>query len=192
MIYSGILPGTCRRFYGRSLGVHVSVLVRRHLRQTQHCILALQTVIMRLFARVLTLHSSARLTGRKFLKTRRRDTVQLGMLPPMSDHLICVCADEVTLQTMKMWRLVLHWSEGRCIRALSPPTRHVGPILLEITPHQGIQSLVPRGMLYKTSFVAERITTILTHAVEVCLMLSVAAMMIPAVLVEPKSVTTIK
>jgi len=95
-------------FYGRSLGVHVSVLVRRHLRQTQHGILALQTMIMRLLARVLTLHSTARLTGGKFLETRRRDTVQFGVLPPMSNHLIRVCADEVALQTMKMRRLVLH------------------------------------------------------------------------------------
>lgn len=141
---------------------------------------------------MLTLHSSARLTGRKFLETRRRDTVQFGVLPPMGNHLIRVCADEVTLQTVKMRCLVLHRAEGRCVRALSPATWHVGPILLEITSHQGIQPLVPRGMLYETSFVAERITTILTHTVEVSLMLSVAAMRIPAVLVESESVTAIK
>lgn len=179
-------------FYGRSLGIHVSVLVRWHLRQTQHCILALQTMIMRLLARMLTLHSSARLTGCKFLETRCRDTIQLGVLPPMSDHLIRVCADEVALQTVKMRRLVLHWPEGRCVRALSPATWHVGSILLEITSHQGIEPLVPRSMLHKTSLVAERIATILAHTVEVSLMFSIAAMIVPAVLVESESVTTIK
>lgn len=144
-----------QNFYGRSLGVHVSVLMRRHLRQTQHRILTLQTMIMCLLARMLTLHSSARLTGRKFLETRRRDTVQLGVLPPMSDHFIRVCANEVAFQTVKMRRFVLHRPERRCVCALSPAARHIGPILLEITTHQGIQSLVPRGMLHKTSFVAE-------------------------------------
>lgn len=44
-------------------------------------------------------------------------------------------------------------------------------------------------MLHEASFVAERITAVLTHAVEVCLMLSVTTMRIPAVLVESESVT---
>lgn len=147
---------------------------------------------MGLLAGVLTLHGPAGLTGCELLETRCRDAVQLGMLPSMGDHLVRVRANEVALKTVKMRRLVLHRTKGRRVRALSPAAGHVGPVLLEITAHQGIQSLVPRGMLHEASFVAERVAAVLTHAVKMCLMLSVTAMRVPAVFVESKSVTTKK
>lgn len=188
MLYSSVLSraGSLRE---RSLSVHVSVLVRRHLRQTQHRVLALQAMIMSLLARVLTLHGPAGLTGGELLETRRRDAVQLGVLPSMGDHLIRVRANKVALETVKVRRLVLHRTKRRRVSALSPAAWHIGPILLEITSHQGIQPLMPRGMLHETSFVAEGVAAILTHAMKMCLMLSVTAMRVPAVLVESKSVT---
>jgi len=169
----------------------VSVLVRRHLRQTQHRVLTLKAVIVRLLAGVLALHRSARLTGRKLLETRSRDAVQLGVLSPMRDHFVRVRANEVAFQTVKVRCLVLHRSEGRRVRALSPAAGYVGTILLEITAHQGVQPLVPRGMLHEAGLVAKRVTAILAHAVEVSLMLSVAAVRVPAVFVESESVTII-
>lgn len=143
---------------------------------------------MRLLAGMLTLHGSAGLTGRELLKTRRRDAVQLGVLPSMGDYLVRVRANKIALQTMKVRRLVLHRSERRRVRALSSAARHIGAILLEVATHQGVQALVSCGMLHETRFVAERIAAVLAHAVEVSLMLSVAAMRIPAILVEPEPV----
>lgn len=93
---------------------------------------------MSLLAGVLALHGPAGLTGSELLETRRRDAVKLGVLPSMSDHLVRVRANKVALQTVKVRRLVLHRTEGRRVRALSPAAGHVGPILLEITAHQGI------------------------------------------------------
>lgn len=164
------------------------VLVRRHLRQTQHRVLTLQTMVMRLLAGMLALHSSARLTRGKLLEARRRDAVQLGVLPPVSDHLVRVRADKVALQAMKVRRLVLHRSERRRVRTLSSAAGHVGAILLKVAAHQGVQALVSRGVLHETRLVAERVAAVLAHAVKVSLMLSVAAMRIPAILVEPEPV----
>lgn len=143
---------------------------------------------MSLLARVLALHGPTGLTGSELLETSRRDAVQLGVLPTMSDHLVRVRANKIALQTVKVRRLVLHRTKGRRVRALSPAAGHVGPVLLEITTHQGVQSLVSRGMLHEASFVAERIAAVLTHAVEMCLMLSITAMRISAVFVESESV----
>lgn len=164
--------------------------MRRHLRQAQHRVLTLQAMIVRLFAGVLALHGSARLAGSELLETGCRNAVQLGVLPSMGDHLVRVRADEVAFQTVKVRRFVLHRPEGRRVRALSPAARHIGPVLLEVTSHQGVQSLVSRGVLHEASFVAERVTAVLAHTVEMSLMLSIAAMRISAVFVESESVTS--
>lgn len=167
----------------------MAVLVRRHLRQAQDRVLTLQAMIMRLFAGVLTLHGPAWLAGGKLLETRSRDAVQLGVLPSMSDHLVRVRANKLAFQAVKVRRFVLHRAEGRRVRALRPAAWHVGPVLLEVASHQGIQPFVPRGVLHEASLVAEGVTAVLTHTMEVSLMLSIAAMRISAVFVESESVT---
>lgn len=135
---------------------------------------------------MLTLHTSAGLTGSEFLKASRGDTVQLRVLPPMSHHFVGVRADEVALQTVEVRCLVLHRPQRRRVRALGPSAGHVRPVLLEIATHQGVQTLVPRCVLHETRLVAERVAAVLSHAVEVGLVLPVAAVRVPAVFVEPE------
>lgn len=141
-------------------------------------------MIVSLFAGMLALYTTAGLTRRELLKTCRRDTVQFRVLPPVGDHFVRVRANEVALEAMEVGRLVLHRAQRGRVRALRPPTRHVGPVLLEIATHQGVEPLVSRRVLDETSFVAERVATVLTHAVEMRLVFPVTAVGIPAVLVE--------
>lgn len=47
-------------------------------------------------------------------------------------------------------------------------------------------------MLNETRFVAERVAAVLTHAVEMCLVLSVAAVWVPTVFVESEPEMEIK
>lgn len=47
-------------------------------------------------------------------------------------------------------------------------------------------------MLNETRFVAERVAAVLTHAVEMCLVLSVAAVRVPTVFVESEPEMEIK
>ena len=82
--------------------------MRGHLRQTQHSVLTLKTVVVSLFARMLALDTPAWLTGRELLETCGGYAVQFRVLPPMSDHLVRIRADEVALQTVKVGRFVLH------------------------------------------------------------------------------------
>lgn len=49
-----------------------------------------------------------------------------------------------------------------------------------------------RRMLNETRFVAERVAAVLTHAVEMCLVLSVAAVRVPTVFVESEPEMEIK
>lgn len=167
-----------------SLCVHVAILVSGHLGQAEDGVLALQAMIVSLFAGMLALYTTARLARRELLKARRRDTVQFRVLPPVGDHLVRVCANEIALETMEVGRLVLHRAQRGRVRALRPAARHVCPVLLEIAAHQGVETLVPRRVLNETRLVAERVAAVLTHAVEVRLMLPVTAVGIPAVLVE--------
>ena len=138
-------------------------------------------MIVSLFAGMLALHTTARLARRELLKARRRYTVQL---PPVGDHFVRVRANEVALEAMEVGRLVLHRAQRGRVRALCPPARHVRSVLLEVATHQGVEALVSRRVLDETSFVAERVAAVLTHAVEMRLMLPVTAVGIPAVLVE--------
>lgn len=141
-------------------------------------------MIVSLFAGMLALYTTARLTRRELLKACRRYTVQFRVLPPVGDHFVRVRANEVALEAMEVGRLVLHRAQRRRVRALCPPTRHVRSVLLEIATHQGVETLVSRRVLDETSFVAERVPAVLTHAVEMRLMFPVTAVGIPAILVE--------
>lgn len=143
---------------------------------------------MSLLPRVLTLHSTTRLTRREFLKSRSRNTVQFCMLTPMRDYLVRVRTNEVALQTMEVRCFVLHRAKGRRIGALCTATWHVGSILLKITAHKSVQTLVPCRMLNETCLVAKRITTVLAHAMEMSLMLPVTAVRVPAIFVESEPI----
>lgn len=91
-----------------SLCVHVSILVRGHLCQTEHSVLTLKTVVVSLFARMLALDTPARLAGRELLETSGCYAVQFRVLSSMSDHLVRIRADEVAFQTVEVGRFVLH------------------------------------------------------------------------------------
>lgn len=82
--------------------------MRGHLRQTQHSVLTLKTVVVSLFARMLALDTPARLTGRELLETCGGYAVQFRVLSSMSDHLVRIRADEIALQTVEVGRFVLH------------------------------------------------------------------------------------
>jgi hypothetical protein len=71
------------------------------------------------------------------------------------------------------------------VGTVGPPARHVGAVLLEVSTHQSVESLVARGVLDEPRLVAEAVPAILPLAVEVRLVLSVAAVLVLAVLVEP-------
>lgn len=145
-------------------------------------------MIMSLLARVLTLHGTARLTRRKFLKARSRYTVQFCMLTPMCNYLVRVRTNEIALQTMEMRGFVLHRTKGRRICTLCTPARHVGSVLLKITAHKRVQTLMPCRMLNETRLVAKRVTTVLAHAMKMSLMFPVTAVWVPAIFVESEPV----
>ena len=60
-----------------------------------------------LFAIVTAAWSCTVLGRGELFKSCSQDAVQLLMLSPVSDHLVCVCAVVVTFQTMKMTRTLL-------------------------------------------------------------------------------------
>lgn len=87
---------------------HVPVLVRRHLGQPEHGVLAAETVVVGLFAGVhATAGLAARLCRRELLEARGHDRVQFLVLAPVRHHFVGVRAHELALQTMEMRRLVL-------------------------------------------------------------------------------------
>lgn len=162
----------------------MSVLVSGHLRQTKHRVLALQAMVVGLFTGVLALYTAARLARGELLEACRRYAVQLRVLAPVSDYLVGVRAHEVAFQTMEVGSLVLHRAQRRRVRALRSSARYIRSVLLKVAAHQGVQSFVASSVLYEAGFVAERVSAVLTHAVEVRLVLPVAAVGIPAVFVE--------
>ncbi|KAJ3653144.1 hypothetical protein Zmor_019053 [Zophobas morio] len=93
--------------------LHVAVLVRGHLGQTQHGVLAGQTVVVGLLAAVLTIRDPAVLAGGELLEAGGLDRVQLLVLPAVRHHLVGVGADEVALEAVEVGGLVLG---GTCKR----------------------------------------------------------------------------
>ncbi len=91
----------------------MSVLVRLHLRQAEHCVLALPAVVVRLLAVVRALRrgrgrvgrpqrAAARLRRRELVEARRHDGVQLLVLAPVGHHLVRVRAVVVALQAVEV------------------------------------------------------------------------------------------
>lgn len=70
-------------------------------------------------------------------------------------------------------------------------TRHPSKAF-KLLAAQGIQPLMTGRVLHKSGFVAESVIAVLSHAVEVRLVLSVVAAREAAILVEPKSHVAIR
>ena len=170
----------------------VSILVSRHLRESENRKPAYHAVVMRLPPVVLTPGDATLLRRRRLREPRRRDGVQLLMLPPVRHHLVRVRADEIALDAVEVRRLVRGAPRPGLpllllIRTARPVARHVGPVLRKVPTHERVQALVPRRVLHEARLVAERVTAIAARAMEVGLVLPVAAVRVPAVLVEPGS-----
>ena len=71
--------------------------------------------------------------------------------------------------------------------ALLPPAGDASEPL-ELVPTEGVQPLVPGGVLDEPRLVAEPVVAVLPHAVEVGLVLSVVAVGELTVLIEPASI----
>ena len=67
-----------------------------------------------------------------------------------------------------------------------PTAGDVGAILDEVAAHQRVQPLVARRVLHEAGLVAEAVPTVLPDAVEVRLVLPIAAVRVLAVFVEPR------
>ena len=62
---------------------------------------------------------------------------------------------------------------------------------LELVPTEGVQPLVPGGVLDEPRLVAEAIVAVLPHAVEVGLVLPVVAVCKMAILIESENITSL-
>lgn len=86
----------------------MSVLVRRHLGESEDGVAALEAVIVRLLAGLLARLDATALRRRELLEAGRQDRVRLGMLAPVRHHFVRVRAHKVALETVEMRRFVLH------------------------------------------------------------------------------------
>lgn len=180
-----------------SQSVHVAVLVRRHLRQAQHRVLALEAVVVRLLRVVVAALDAAVLRRRVLLEAGRIDAVQLGVLPPVRHHLVGVRAHELALEAVEVRSLVAAASAatggpvGRSlagrVRAVDATAVYVGAELSEVATHERVEALVSRRVLHKARLVAEAVAAVLARAVEMRLVLAVTAVSVAAVLVEAES-----
>lgn len=89
----------------------MSVLVRCHLTQSYDCVLAVQTVVVRLLAGMDALALCAALRRGELLEASGHDGVKLLMLASVRDYLVGVRADKVALETVEVRRFVL---SGAC------------------------------------------------------------------------------
>lgn len=78
---------------------------------------------------------------------------------------------------------------GGGVDAVGSAAVDVGPELLEVATHQGVKALVASRVLHEARLVAETVAAVNAHAVEVRLVLPVAAVGVLAVLVEPRIIT---
>jgi len=129
------------------------------------------------------------LRWRELLEARRHDGVKLLMLATMGHYLIGVRAHEFTFEAVKVRRFVLHRAEVGRVDAVGPGARHVGAELLEVAAHQGVEPLVAGRVLHEAGLVAERVPAVLSHAVEMGLMLPVPTVRVFTVFVESEAHT---
>ena len=90
-------------------------LVRGHLTEAQHGVVALEAVVVRLLLVVVAGGDVAGLRGRELLEARRVDGVPLLVLAAVRHHLVGVRAVVVALQTVEVTRALLvgAWEGGR-------------------------------------------------------------------------------
>ena len=74
--------------------------------------------------------------------------------------------------------------------ALIPPAGNSSEPL-ELVPTEGVQPLVPGGVLDEPRLVAEAIVAVFPHTVEVCLVLPVVAVCKMAILIESENITSL-
>ena len=95
--------------------VEVPVLVRLHLAESQHRVLALAAVIVRLLPVVRAAGDGALLRRGVLLEPRGHDRVQLLVLSPVSHHLVGVGAEILALQTVEVARTLGRFAgQRRC------------------------------------------------------------------------------
>lgn len=87
--------------------VHVPELVRLHLAEPQHGVLALAAVVVRLLAVVRAPRHRAELRRRELLEAGGHDGVELLVLPPVGHHLVGVRAVVVALEAVEVGRALL-------------------------------------------------------------------------------------
>jgi len=160
----------------------------RHLTQTEHGVVTLEAVVVSLLLVVVAALDVAGLRGGELLEACSVDRVSFLVLPPVGHHLVGVCAHEVAFLAVEVRRLILLPANHRRVDTIWPAAGHVGPVLGEVSPHEGVQTVVPSRVLHEAGLVAEGVAAVLPHAVEVRLVLAVAAVRVLAVLVEPEPV----
>lgn len=101
----------------------------------------------------------------------------------MGDHFIRIRTNVIAFQAMKVRRFIVR-AEIFVVSAVRESAMHVRSELLEVVAHQLIESLVPGGMLNETRFVTKRVEAIFPNAVEVTLMVAIAAVRKVAVLIK--------
>ena len=74
--------------------------------------------------------------------------------------------------------------------ALLPPAGDASEPL-ELVPTEGVQPLVPGGVLDEPRLVAEAIVAVFPHAVEVCLVLPVVAVCELAIFIESENILSL-
>lgn len=90
------------------LSLKVTVLVRSHLTETEHCVLTTQAVVVRLLlAMNARVGRTARLRRCELFEPGGHDGVQLLVVSAVCDHFVRVRTDKVTLQTVEMGCLIL-------------------------------------------------------------------------------------
>ena len=82
------------------------------------------------------------------------------------------------------------WIVNHIQLAILSATRDA-PEPLELVPTEGVQPLVPGGVLDEPRLVAEAIVAVFPHAVEVCLVLPVVAVCKMAILIESEHITSL-
>jgi hypothetical protein len=184
-----------RQFHRNVFRLHSrsdSVVVIRQLVATQNAHFAYETMIVtilesiRTFAvRSVCIRHIAVLVIREFSKARQLDIFLLAVLAPMGNDFICVGANVIALETVKVRRFVMR-PNILVIGAVLIAAVHVRPKLLKVVAHQLVESFVSSGMLNKSRFITKAVEAIFSTAMEVALVVSIAAAWEVAVLVEAK------
>ena len=76
--------------------------------QAENGVATLEAVVVRLLVGVRAAVDATVLRRSELFESGGENRVRFLVLPPVSHHLVGVCADEIAFQTMEMRRFVLH------------------------------------------------------------------------------------